>query len=165
MEIILLLEGYQTEKIDRSGKPQHSQICWLTNSSISFPPSRQLLTSLKSNKQIDTLDRKLGKARALPCSLLSHTVSYSNDILLIKEWIMWLFILHSCHAFTLSSTEDPKMSKTRFFCLPDVLSIYFKNWIYTAQEASNCALHKFHHKHKETTCELCFFLWIFRANS
>jgi hypothetical protein len=73
---------------------------------------------------------------------LSHTVSDSNAILLIKGWIIWLFIHHSCLAPTLSSTGDTKMSKTRFFflfcwkCFP----FYFRNQIYAACKASNCTL-------------------------
>lgn len=70
-------------------------------------------------------------------------------------------MLHSHHASTLSSTKDPKMSKTRFFCLPNTFSIYFKHRIDTAQEASNCAFHKFHHKHKDAARELCFLRWTF----
>lgn len=49
------------------------------------------------------------------------------------------------------------MSKMKFFCLPEKISINLKNQIYITQEASNSILHKFHHKYKETTSELSFF--------
>lgn len=70
-------------------------------------------------------------------------------------------MLHSHHASTLSSTEDPKMSKTRFFGLPNAFSIYFKHRIDTAQEASNCAFHKFPQKHTDAARELCVLRWTF----
>lgn len=54
----------------------------------------------------------------------------------------------------LSSPGDINTSKTRFFCFPKMFSIYFKNKIHPAQEASNCVLHTFPHKREETASRL-----------
>lgn len=70
---------------------------------------------------------------------------------------MWLFTQHICQASTLSSCGNIKMSKMKFFCLPEKISINLKNQIYIIQEVSNSILYKFHHKYKETTSELSFF--------
>lgn len=47
---------------------------------------------------------------------------------------------HSFHASPLSSPRDTTKNKTSFFFVPKMFSIYFKNQIYPAQEASNCVL-------------------------
>lgn len=136
-------------KYSRAFAAVQANLSWLRNSSVSFTPPTQLLTSLgKTIGQMHLLDRKLPEVRTVPCSLLLYAVSYSNDVLLIKEGIISLFIKHNCRASTLSGTEDTKMSKMAFFCLRDTFSTYLNNQIYAAEEGSRCILHKFHQKEK-----------------